>query len=150
MFNKIFKILAVIALVSLLIPMAPAALAQDAVACEEDYSVQADDWLSKLSDKFYGDVLAYPAIFEATNAAAQADDSYATIANPDLIEVGWKLCILDLMISIILAGVISILLIMIKVKSRKDTVPFGPFIVAGTFLVLMWGDSFLNWYLNFL
>jgi rhamnose transport system substrate-binding protein len=72
---------------------AAAPVQQDAVACEEDYSVQADDWLSKLADKFYGDLLAYPAIFEATNAAAQADDTYATIANADLIEVGWKLCI---------------------------------------------------------
>jgi hypothetical protein len=39
-----------------------------AVACETDYSVQADDWLSKIADKFYGDVLAFPAIVEATNA----------------------------------------------------------------------------------
>jgi hypothetical protein len=62
-------------------------------ACELDYVVQADDWLSKLADKYFGDVLAYPAILEATNAAAQDDGSYATIANPDLIEIGWKLCI---------------------------------------------------------
>lgn len=63
------------------------------MTCEQDYVVQADDWLSKLADKYFGDVLAYPAIFEATNAAAQSDASYATIANPDLIEIGWKLCI---------------------------------------------------------
>jgi rhamnose transport system substrate-binding protein len=80
-------------LISLLV-IPTAALAQEAVACEEDYSVQADDWLSKIADKFYGDVLAFPAIFEATNAAAQAGGgSYATIENPDLIEPGWVLCI---------------------------------------------------------
>ena len=73
--------------------MAEGEMMAPAVACEEDYSVQADDWLSKLADKFYGDVLAYPAIFDATNAAAKADSSYSTIANADLIEVGWKLCI---------------------------------------------------------
>jgi hypothetical protein len=28
----------------------------------QDYTVQADDWLSKLAEKFLGDVLAYPAI----------------------------------------------------------------------------------------
>jgi hypothetical protein len=66
---------------------------QAMMACETDYVVQADDWLSKLADKYFGDVLAYPAIVDATNAAAQADGSYATIANPDLIEIGWKLCI---------------------------------------------------------
>jgi hypothetical protein len=63
------------------------------MACETDYVVQADDWLSKLADKYFGDILAYPTIVEATNAAAQADSSYASIANPDLIEIGWQLCI---------------------------------------------------------
>jgi rhamnose transport system substrate-binding protein len=60
------------------------------VACESDYTVQANDWLSKLADKYYGDVLAYPAIFDATNAAG---GDYAKIANADVIEIGWKLCI---------------------------------------------------------
>ena len=63
------------------------------VTCDQDYVVVADDWLSKLADKFYGDILAYPAIVDATNAAAEGDSSYATIADPNLIEVGWKLCI---------------------------------------------------------
>jgi hypothetical protein len=62
-------------------------------ACAQDYVVQGDDWLSKLADKFYGDVLAYPAIFEATNAAAKTDSSYATIADVNVLELGWKVCI---------------------------------------------------------
>ena len=66
---------------------------QGATACEQDVVVQADDWLSKLADKFYGDVLAFPAIAEATNQQNAADDSYANITNPDIIEPGWKLCI---------------------------------------------------------
>ncbi|HXV99254.1 MAG TPA: LysM peptidoglycan-binding domain-containing protein, partial [Anaerolineae bacterium] len=57
------------------------------------YIVQADDWLSKLADKFYGDIFAYPTIVEATNAKAQEDSSFATITNPDLIEIGQKLWI---------------------------------------------------------
>jgi heat shock protein HslJ/LysM repeat protein len=65
--------------------------AQEPVACELDYTVQVGDWLSKLADKYYGDVLAYPAIVAATNA--QTDEAYATIENPDLIEPGWTLCI---------------------------------------------------------
>lgn len=57
------------------------------------YIVQRDDWLSKLADKFYGDILAYPAIAEATNAKAVEDDSFTVIDDPDLIEVGQKLWI---------------------------------------------------------
>ena len=96
MLKQVTKFMVIMLVLVLLVPAATAVLAapdHQAVTCEEDYNVQADDWLSKLADKFYGDVLAYSAIFDATNAVAQSDDTYATIANPDLIEVGWKLCI---------------------------------------------------------
>ncbi len=59
----------------------------------EDYVVQADDWLSKLSDKFLGDVLAYPAITYYTNQKNAEDESYAKISNSNEIEVGWKIYI---------------------------------------------------------
>ncbi len=59
----------------------------------QEYTIQADDWLSKLADKFYGDPLAYPAIVEATNAKAAADNTYVTIDDPNLVEVGQKLFI---------------------------------------------------------
>jgi sn-glycerol 3-phosphate transport system substrate-binding protein len=68
-------------------------LYQGAVACEQDIVVQADDWLSKLANKYYGDFFVYPAIVEATNQQSAVDDSYARIENPDIIEPGWKLCI---------------------------------------------------------
>lgn len=67
-------------------PMAP-------VQCDSTYVVQKDDWLSKLADRFYGDILAYPAIALATNAKRAEDPSFAEIVDPDLIEPGWKLCI---------------------------------------------------------
>jgi iron(III) transport system substrate-binding protein len=57
------------------------------------YTIQADDWLSKLADKFYGDPLAFPAIVEATNAKAAADNTYAAIDDPNVVEVGQKLFI---------------------------------------------------------
>ncbi len=59
----------------------------------QEYVVQADDWLSKIADKFYGDMFAYPSIVEATNAKAADDDSFAMIDNPDVIEIGQKLWI---------------------------------------------------------
>ncbi|HMQ54324.1 MAG TPA: BMP family ABC transporter substrate-binding protein [Anaerolineae bacterium] len=63
------------------------------MTCESDVVVQADDWLSKIAEKAFGDVLTYPAIAEATNAKAAVDSSYATIADVNVIEPGWKLCI---------------------------------------------------------
>lgn len=61
----------------------------------QQYVVQADDWLSKLAEKNYGDVLAWPVIWKATNAKAAEDDSFAVIPNPNVIEVGQKLWIPD-------------------------------------------------------
>ncbi len=77
----------------LLTALAPTASAQTAVACEQDYTVAAGDWLSNIGDKFYGSVSAYPAIATATNTKSQTDSSYATIVDPDRVAVGSKLCI---------------------------------------------------------
>ncbi|MDM8520913.1 bifunctional 2',3'-cyclic-nucleotide 2'-phosphodiesterase/3'-nucleotidase [Anaerolineales bacterium HSG6] len=59
----------------------------------EDYVVQADDWLSKIAERFYGDVSAWEQIVEATNAKAAEDGSYIAIEDANIIEVGRKLWI---------------------------------------------------------
>ena len=67
--------------------------AQTNVVCETDVTVQSDDWLSKIAEKAYGDVLAYAVIAEATNTKAVLDNSYTFIDDPNIIEPGWKLCL---------------------------------------------------------
>lgn len=89
--KKAISIMLLLSLISTLIP--GVAFTQEAVTCEQDVVVQADDSLSTLANKFFGDVLAYSAIAQATNAKAATDSSYATINNVNVIEVGWKLCI---------------------------------------------------------
>jgi peptide/nickel transport system substrate-binding protein len=92
--KKLSHILTIVLLLAFVLTLAPVqALAQGDVVCESDAVVQAEDSLSILADKFYGNVLAFPVIAEATNAKAAEDNSYATIDNVDVIEVGWKLCI---------------------------------------------------------
>lgn len=93
--NKFFLI-ALLGLITVIVSPAVLLAApplQEAVACEQEIIVQADDWLSKIAEKVYGDVLAYPAIAEATNAKNAEDDSFANIENVDVIEIGWKLCV---------------------------------------------------------
>lgn len=91
--KKVLFVVSILSLLALILTLAPVTLAQTEVVCESDVVVQADDWLSKLADKFYGDVLAYQAIADATNAKNATDSTYAKIDNPDIIEPGWKLCI---------------------------------------------------------
>ena len=91
-----FKILFVTGLILLFTSLTTIALAapvSQGITCENEYVVQADDWLSKLAERYYSDMLAYPAIVAATNLMATTDDSFTAITNPDVIEIGQKLCI---------------------------------------------------------
>jgi hypothetical protein len=65
------------------------------INCNDLYVVQASDWLSKISDKFLGDLRAFPAIVIATNQQHAVDPTFPDIVSPDWIEIGWKLCIPD-------------------------------------------------------
>lgn len=67
--------------------------AQTTVTCAQDYTVASGDWLSKIGEKYFTSVTAYHAIATQTNLKSETDFSYATVVNPDSIEVGWKLCI---------------------------------------------------------
>lgn len=61
--------------------------------CAETYTVVSGDTLGALAGKYLGDNGLYQQIADATNAANKVDSSYATIADPNILEVGWKLCI---------------------------------------------------------
>jgi heat shock protein HslJ len=89
MMNKLMISVVVIVLLTGLL-VAPG-LAQEPGQCENVYTVQAGDWLSKIADKYYGDPLLYDRIIAANNA--QSGDDYPDIANPDLIEPGLVLCL---------------------------------------------------------
>lgn len=45
-------------------------------------------------------------------------------------------------------GVISILLLIFRIKGRKDAIPFGPYLVLGAYLALAVGNGILDWYLS--
>jgi len=63
--------------------------------------------------------------------------------------LGWRYIIISLFLGFFLGAIVGIILILSKIKSREDTVPFGPFIVLGSFITLLWGEKILFWYLGF-
>ena len=92
MFKKLLYIVLVMSLLLAIVPAA--ALAQEGDQPQgQEYTIQKDDWLSKLADKYLGNVLAYDAIVEATNEMAASDTKFTAIENPDLIEPGWVIWI---------------------------------------------------------
>ena len=55
---------------------------------------------------------------------------------------------LGLFLGFLLGAVISVLLIALKVRGRKDKIPFGPFLAAGTYLAVLVGNPLLDLYLR--
>ncbi|HZK85498.1 MAG TPA: A24 family peptidase, partial [Desulfosporosinus sp.] len=62
--------------------------------------------------------------------------------------LGWRMTLLALFLSVILGGMLSLLLIVLGKANRKSMIPFGPFIVTGVFITVMWGWDILRWYLT--
>ena len=63
--------------------------------------------------------------------------------------LGWRYIIISLFLGFFLGALAGIILIMSKIKSREDVVPFGPFIVLGSFITLLWGEKIISWYIGF-
>jgi glucose/mannose transport system substrate-binding protein len=81
--------------IMLLVLMPMAVSAQQMVTCQEEVTVQKDDWLSTYAEKYFGNVLSWPAIMALHNQAAQEDPAKFPnkITNADVLEVGWTICI---------------------------------------------------------
>lgn len=61
--------------------------------CRQPVFVQPGDTLSVIAARYLGSSFDYEILVAATNAAAAVDSSFSTIENPDVIAVGWKLCV---------------------------------------------------------
>jgi leader peptidase (prepilin peptidase) / N-methyltransferase len=62
--------------------------------------------------------------------------------------IGLKLMAVTLFLSFILGGIIGVLLIITKKKSRKDYMPFGPYIALGAIAAMLYGEKIISWYLG--
>jgi len=63
--------------------------------------------------------------------------------------LGWRYIIISLFLGFFLGALAGIVLILSKIKSREDAIPFGPFIVLGSFITLLWGEKIMTWYMGF-
>ena len=61
---------------------------------------------------------------------------------------GWQYLLLTLLLSFVFGGIGGILLLVFKIKSRKDFIPFGPFIALGALFTLLYGNNIITWYMD--
>ncbi len=81
-----------------------------------------------------------------TKGRGMADgDMYAALYMGTLL--GWPRGLVALMGSFILGSIVGVFLIVTKIRGRKDSVPFVPFMMTATVISLLWGNviiGFLN------
>jgi len=53
-----------------------------------------------------------------------------------------------LLLAIVGGGLVAAILLALKLKGRKGTMPFGPYLSMATMATLLWGKELLNWYLR--
>mgnify|MGYP001034950325 CR=1 FL=1 len=64
------------------------------------------------------------------------------------LAAGFPLVFIALIMGAILGGVVAIVLVVVKRRKRKETIPFGPFLSLAAMITLLWGNQILNWYLG--
>jgi leader peptidase (prepilin peptidase)/N-methyltransferase len=64
--------------------------------------------------------------------------------------LGFPKILVALFFAYLIGAIIGIGLVLAKKKTLKSEVPFGPFLVTGTFIALFFGSQLINWYLGFI
>ena len=66
------------------------------------------------------------------------------------LALGWPLCLPLLLIAFVGGSVVALLLMWLKLKGWKDTVPFGTMLTAAAVATLLVGQKLIDWYLGLL
>ena len=59
----------------------------------------------------------------------------------------WAALWSGIFLAFLTGGVVSLLLLITKRKGRKDAIPFGPPLIVGAWIALVWGRQLVEWYL---
>ena len=64
--------------------------------------------------------------------------------------LGWPKGLLGVLLAFMIGAIVAIFLLVSKKKKMGQTLPFGPFLVVGALIALVWGNQILAWYWQFL
>ncbi len=64
------------------------------------------------------------------------------------LATGFPLVFFSLIMGAILGGIVAVSLMIAKKKTRRETIPFGPFLALAAMITLLWGSDILSWYLG--
>src|SRR5690606_18969180 len=64
--------------------------------------------------------------------------------------LGWQMLPLVVLLSAAVGAVVGIVMLIAAGKSRQTPICFGPYLAAAGWIALLWGESLLDWYSQFL
>ena len=64
--------------------------------------------------------------------------------------LGFPNILVALFLAFLIGAIIGLGLIFFGKKNLKSQVPFGPFLILGTFTALFWGEKLVSWYISLL
>jgi len=62
--------------------------------------------------------------------------------------LGWQVVLVSILLAVVFGGVLAVGLMALRLRSRKDPIPFGPFLAGGGAVGLFWGERMVRWYLS--
>ena len=71
-----------------------------------------------------------------------------TLAGLIGLVASFPLILVAIFLAVVAGGLVAIILLLLKVKKRKEPIPFGPFLAVAAMATLLWGSDLLNWYLQ--
>jgi leader peptidase (prepilin peptidase)/N-methyltransferase len=61
---------------------------------------------------------------------------------------GFPLVVEALVLTILIGAAVSLVLLVARVRGLSDPIPYGPFLVAGAVVTLLWGYPIAEWFLG--
>lgn len=101
-------------------------------------------------DNIYGALIGtvvIGAIVLVTHGMGEGDIEIVAVSG---LFLGAKCSIFMLFSGVVLGGIVSAIILILKLKDRKDEIAFGPYLAAGAILAVLVGNQIMNWYFSLL
>lgn len=106
-----------------------------------------DLWLALVAG--FGAALFFAALWAGTKGRGMGfgDVKYALVMGWLL---GWPRTLIAVFLAFVIGGVVGATLLLTHRAHGKQAIPFGPFLILGTVLGLLWGNQVWGWYSSLL